>query len=159
MATPRTHLVYDDSNRNSYYGATYTPFPGWEGTQPKIWVVNPMHIITLTDATKSKIVRIVEIFKSFTEKWFSHILLLLFLLIYGCIGAWIFMTLEGNHESGQKVRAYFDSSPSIDFVLNSFAMGSKPFAIYERGLERTSTLLSTDTTNPRNIFCSESITA
>ena len=34
---------------------------------------------------------------------FSHVLLLLFLILYGFLGAYIFMTLEGPYEDAAKV--------------------------------------------------------
>ena len=69
----------------------------------KVWVLNPMHIVTLSTETKSKFVKIIESFKQFSEKWFSHVLLLIFLMLYGFIGAYVFVTLEGPNESSIKV--------------------------------------------------------
>ncbi len=70
----------------------------------KIWVINPMHIVTLSEENKSKFVKVVEACKRFSEKWFSHVLLLLFLILYACLGAYIFQALEGNTEVVLKVR-------------------------------------------------------
>ncbi|KAH9406255.1 hypothetical protein TYRP_013862 [Tyrophagus putrescentiae] len=72
-------------------------------TNERVWVFNPMHIVHLTKQTKSRFVRIVEGFKAFSNKWFSHVLLLLFLILYGFLGAYIFMTLEGPYEDAAKV--------------------------------------------------------
>lgn len=80
--------------------------PSTEMTGPggtRIVILNPMHIVNLSDETHSKLVKFVEYFRSFTEKWFSHILLLLFLFLYGCLGAWIFMMVEGRVEMRSKV--------------------------------------------------------
>ncbi|KAI1305787.1 Potassium channel subfamily K member 18 [Halotydeus destructor] len=74
--------------------------PGAEifGNRPFI-IVNPsMHIINLSSRTKSNLVKFAEYFKSFTEKWFSHILLLMFLFAYGAFGAWLMMMAEGGVE-------------------------------------------------------------
>ena len=69
----------------------------------KVWVLNPMHIVSLSTETKSKFVKIIESFKQFSEKWFSHVLLLIFLMLYGFIGAYVFVTLEGPNETSIKV--------------------------------------------------------
>ncbi|CAG2171548.1 unnamed protein product, partial [Oppiella nova] len=52
--------------------------------------------------TKSKFVKVIESFKQFSEKWFSHVLLLIFLILYGFLGAYVFVTLEGPNESNIK---------------------------------------------------------
>ncbi|XP_054167199.1 TWiK family of potassium channels protein 18-like isoform X2 [Oppia nitens] len=93
------------STRLSYLAAT--PGTGFSreniwlnrdyGTE-KVWVLNPMHIVSLSSETKSKFVKIIESFKQFSEKWFSHVLLLIFLILYGFIGAYVFVTLEGPNE-------------------------------------------------------------
>lgn len=91
-------------------------------TNERVWVFNPMHIVHLTKQSKSRFVRIVEGFKNFSNKWwvfkalilkpilnlkkiirFSHVLLLLFLILYGFLGAYIFMTLEAPYEEAAKV--------------------------------------------------------
>lgn len=72
-------------------------------TNERIWVFNPMHIIQLSRQQKSKFIRVVEGFKRFSNKWFSHVLLLLFLILYGFLGAYIFVTLEAPMESSAKV--------------------------------------------------------
>ncbi|CAG2173324.1 unnamed protein product [Oppiella nova] len=68
----------------------------------KVWVLNPMHIVSLSSETKSKFVKVIESFKQFSEKWFSHVLLLIFLILYGFLGAYVFVTLEGPNESNIK---------------------------------------------------------
>ncbi|XP_046910006.2 TWiK family of potassium channels protein 18 isoform X1 [Dermatophagoides farinae] len=72
-------------------------------TNERIWVFNPMHIVHLSKQQKSKFIRIVEGFKKFSNKWFSHVLLLLFLILYGFLGAYIFVTLEAPIEQSAKV--------------------------------------------------------
>lgn len=73
-------------------------------TQERVWVFNPMHIVHLTTQTKSRFLRVVEGFKAFSNKWFSHVLLLMFLILYGFLGAYIFMTIEAPIENTVKVR-------------------------------------------------------
>jgi len=69
----------------------------------KIWVFNPMQIMT-SEENKSKFMKVVFTCKRFSEKWFSHVLLLLFLILYACLGAFIFQALEQNTEVVLKVR-------------------------------------------------------
>ncbi|KAI2803988.1 hypothetical protein BLOT_008128 [Blomia tropicalis] len=71
-------------------------------THERIWVFNPMHIVNLSKQTKSRFVRIVEGFKNFSNRWFSHVLLLMFLILYGFLGAYIFVTLEAPIETSTK---------------------------------------------------------
>ncbi|RWS11458.1 TWiK family of potassium channels protein 18-like protein [Dinothrombium tinctorium] len=94
------------------YTAAYNP---WMAQQPQpFYVINPMHIITLNTKTKSGLVRFFEFFKRFTEKWFSHILLLLFLGLYACLGAWIFLVLESGHEKKAKESVLTTAQNIID---------------------------------------------
>lgn len=72
-------------------------------TNERVWVFNPMHIVHLSKQNKSKFVRVVEGFKKFSNKWFSHVLLLMFLMLYGFLGAYVFVTLEAPIESSAKV--------------------------------------------------------
>jgi hypothetical protein len=106
---------YKMPNYNARSASILTSVPGsnaWKREQiwlnqdygrEKVWVLNPMHIVTLRAETKSKFVRVVEGFKQFSNEWFSHILLLIFLILYGFIGAYVFVTLEGPIESSVKV--------------------------------------------------------
>ena len=71
--------------------------------QNNVWVLNPMHIVNLSKQTKSKFVKFVDAIKRFSEKWFSHVLLLVFLILYGFLGAYIFQMLEAPLESTNKV--------------------------------------------------------
>ncbi|XP_076317607.1 TWiK family of potassium channels protein 18-like [Tachypleus tridentatus] len=77
---------------------------GWSGVYvPKVWVVNPMHIVTLTKTKESCIVRYTEKIKSVSEKWFTHVLLLLFLFGYAALGAVIFQLIEGSVEYQENI--------------------------------------------------------
>ncbi|KAH9424644.1 hypothetical protein DERP_013067 [Dermatophagoides pteronyssinus] len=67
-------------------------------TNERIWIFNPMHIVHLSKQQKSRFIRLVEGFKKFSNKWFSHVLLLLFLILYGFLGAYIFVSLEAPME-------------------------------------------------------------
>ena len=72
---------------------------------PKIVILDPRQYtdnIFSTD-TKSKVVGIFVFLKKLSEKWFSHVLLLAFLILYACIGAAIFESVEGSHEKKQNV--------------------------------------------------------
>lgn len=68
----------------------------------RVLVVNPMQIVNLSEHTKSKLIKSIEAIKRFSEKWFSHILLLLFLAVYACFGAYIFISFEANNEIWEK---------------------------------------------------------
>lgn len=84
------------------------PFDIWKAIQPQVVIVNnPMYFVQLRRETKSKLVWFFDHFKSFTERWFSHILLLMSLFLYGCFGAWIFMMIEGQAEVRYKVSKIF----------------------------------------------------
>lgn len=74
----------------------------------RVLVMNPMHIVHLSSDTKSKLVKIIEFFRGFTEKWFSHLLLLCVLILYALIGAWIFVMIEGGYEGQAKASYCFD---------------------------------------------------
>ncbi|XP_064465832.1 potassium channel subfamily K member 16-like [Ornithodoros turicata] len=70
---------------------------------PQYFVVRPMHIVNLTaDKTKSCAVRCAQAIKSFSQRWFSHLLLLLVLLAYAALGAAIFQLIEAPFEQRQK---------------------------------------------------------
>ena len=85
-------------------------------TNERIWVFNPMHIVHLSKQQKSKFIRIVEGFKKFSNKWFSHVLLLLFLILYGFLGAYIFVTLEAPIEQSAKVSVSVHFNVFISFL-------------------------------------------
>lgn len=72
------------------------------GGKPRYVVINPMHIITLQDRTRTFAVRLVEKLKAISERWFTHVLLLLFLLIYASLGALLFQWIEAPLELGEK---------------------------------------------------------
>lgn len=62
-----------------------------------------MHIVNLTaDKTKSCAVRCAQAIKAFSQRWFSHLLLLIVLLAYAALGAAIFQFVEGPFEQRQK---------------------------------------------------------
>ncbi|KAL3173701.1 hypothetical protein MRX96_041510 [Rhipicephalus microplus] len=70
---------------------------------PQYLILNPMHIVNLTaDKTKSCAVRAAQSIKAFSQRWFSHILLLLVLLAYAAMGAALFQLIEGPFEDKQK---------------------------------------------------------
>lgn len=70
---------------------------------PQYLILNPMHIVNLTaDKTRSCAVRAAQSIKAFSQRWFSHILLLLVLLAYAAMGAALFQLIEGPFEDKQK---------------------------------------------------------
>uniref|UniRef100_A0A2L2YGC1 TWiK family of potassium channels protein 18-like n=2 Tax=Parasteatoda tepidariorum TaxID=114398 RepID=A0A2L2YGC1_PARTP len=75
-----------------------------------------MHIINLQDRTRSTAVRILEAIKAFSEKWFSHILLLIFLLIYAVVGALLFQWLEGEVEEKEKTSVTHYRDLAVNFL-------------------------------------------
>lgn len=66
-------------------------------------VVNPMHIITLKAHKHSFGVRLAARIRSFSEQWFSHVLLLLVLCAYSLFGAIVFYAIEAEHTPGEKI--------------------------------------------------------
>lgn len=68
----------------------------------RVLVVNPMHIVNLSEHTKSRLIKFIEAIKRFSEQWFSHVLLLLFLAVYACFGAYIFISFEAPSEQWEK---------------------------------------------------------
>lgn len=82
----------------------------WSQAASRVLIVNPMHIVNLSEHTKSSLIRIIEALKRFSEKWFSHVLLLLFLAIYACLGAYIFISFEATNE-------HFEKQTIIDFRM------------------------------------------
>lgn len=70
--------------------------------KPQYVVINPMHIINLHDRTRTFAVRVVEKIKAISERWFTHVLLLLFLFIYASVGALLFQWIEAPVEIGEK---------------------------------------------------------
>lgn len=83
----------------------------------RVLVMNPMHIVHLSSNTKSKLVRIIEFCKSFTEKWFSHLLLLVILILYTCLGAWMFMVIEGGVEHRIKVSGEYYTQDTRERIV------------------------------------------
>lgn len=90
-------------------------------TNERVWVFNPMHIVNLSTQTKSKFIRIVEGFKAFSNKWFSHVLLLAFLILYGFLGAYIFMSIEAPIENTVKVSCITISNNRPNALANPLA--------------------------------------
>ncbi|GFR17749.1 uncharacterized protein TNCT_11731 [Trichonephila clavata] len=72
------------------------------GAKPQYVVINPMHIINLQDRTRTFGVRVVEKIKAFSERWFTHVLLLIFLMIYAAVGALLFQWVEAPLEIREK---------------------------------------------------------
>ena len=80
---------------------------------PKILVLDHNQFNNIIgDDTKSKAIAIFVFLKKFSEKWFSHVLLLVCLIGYACIGAAIFESVEGSFEKEQNV---FELPTTIDF--------------------------------------------
>ena len=91
----------------------------------KVLVMNPMHMVQLSSKTKSRMVKIVEFCRSASEKWFSHWLLLVVLIMYALIGAWIFVMIEGSAEIDVKVSNEFTSvTPAKVISFLHLASGS-----------------------------------
>lgn len=68
----------------------------------RVLVVNPMQIVNLSEHTKSSLIKFIEAIKRFSEQWFSHVLLLMFLAVYACFGAYIFISFEAPSEQWEK---------------------------------------------------------
>lgn len=65
-----------------------------------VFLVSPMHIVSLSQ--RSWGVRLAQRFHSVSQKWFTHVLLVLFLLCYATLGALLFRLLEGPYEAKAK---------------------------------------------------------
>ena len=92
----------------------------------KVLVMNPMHMVQFSSKTKSRLVKIVEFCRTASEKWFSHWLLLVVLIMYALIGAWVFVIIEGSAEREIKVslcrcQAQASSPPYLRSILSSGA--------------------------------------
>ncbi|KAH7643361.1 potassium channel subfamily k-like protein 2 [Dermatophagoides farinae] len=53
------------------------------------------------EGTNTRLVRLFVWLKRLSESWFTHVLLLIALILYACLGGAIFSTIEGNHEKEQ----------------------------------------------------------
>ncbi|XP_023227548.1 TWiK family of potassium channels protein 18-like [Centruroides sculpturatus] len=102
------------SNRDNKMGSptgtllrppSYHPVIDWMPADghPQYYVINPMHVVTLRDKSRTFAVRCVEKIKAISEKWFTHILLLIFLIGYACLGAVIFKALEAPLENRERI--------------------------------------------------------
>ncbi|KAG8200128.1 hypothetical protein JTE90_018917 [Oedothorax gibbosus] len=80
--------------------------------QPQYVVINPMHIITLRKQKRTLGVRVVEHLKAFSEKWFSHVLLMAFLMLYASLGAILFQWAEAPLETRHKTSIVAPMRPS-----------------------------------------------
>ncbi|KFM57903.1 TWiK family of potassium channels protein 7, partial [Stegodyphus mimosarum] len=98
-SSPRTETIPTLLRPPSFHPANMEwPADG----KPQYVVINPMHIITLQDRTRTFAVRVVEKIKAFSERWFTHVLLLLFLMIYAALGALLFQWVEAPLEIREK---------------------------------------------------------
>lgn len=67
----------------------------------RVLYVNPT-LVNLSEHTKSRLIKFIEAIKKFSEKWFSHVLLLMFLAVYACFGAYVFISFEAPTEQWEK---------------------------------------------------------
>ncbi|XP_022691775.1 uncharacterized protein LOC111262066 isoform X2 [Varroa jacobsoni] len=63
---------------------------------PRLVVVNPMHVMTLS--RRSLGVKLAQRLQLASQKWFTHVILLSVLMCYCVIGAVFFKIIEGPHE-------------------------------------------------------------
>jgi hypothetical protein len=72
---------------------------------PRILIIDPREFTDnlLSTDTKSKAVGVFVFLRQLSERWFSHVLLLAFLMLYACVGAFIFESVEGSFEAEQNV--------------------------------------------------------
>lgn len=117
--------------------------------------VNPIYMVNLSAHTKSKLVKFVETAKRLSEKWFSHVLLLLFLASYACLGAYLFISFESSSERYEKqllaeAKARIVSSLwQIIVAAKANASSSPQVSFLESlGLTGTATTTTTSTTIP-----------
>lgn len=55
------------------------------------------------EGTNTRLVRFYVWLKRLSESWFTHLFLLIALILYACLGGAIFSTIEGNHEKEENV--------------------------------------------------------
>lgn len=88
--------------------------PAWVPTinvpqeMPQIIMINPKHITSalLRSGAKTKLEKFLFGVKRLSEKWFSHVMLIVVLILYCGLGAWIFQAIEGPHEKTEKVSLF-----------------------------------------------------
>ncbi|XP_077485679.1 uncharacterized protein LOC144096684 [Amblyomma americanum] len=72
-----------------------------DGGRPSLLLVSPMHVVTLSDR-RSWGVRLAQRLHAISQRWFTHVLLLVLLAAYAALGALAFRYLEGPYESRAK---------------------------------------------------------
>jgi len=77
----------------------YSPF---SSAASRVLYVNPIVNMSNFEHTKSRLIKFIEALKKLSEKWFSHVLLLLFLAVYACLGAYVFISFEAPSEQWEK---------------------------------------------------------
>lgn len=89
------HPHHPHHPHHHHHHHAFSPF---SSAASRVLVVNPMQIVNLSEHTKSKLIKCIEALKRLSEKWFSHVLLLMFLTVYACLGAYVFNRLEAPNE-------------------------------------------------------------
>lgn len=89
----------NQQHQHQHNFSSHLPF---SSAASRVLVVNPMQIVNLSEHTKSRLIKFIEAVKRFSEQWFSHVLLLLFLAVYACFGAYIFISFEASNEHREK---------------------------------------------------------
>lgn len=102
------------ANLNRFAGRQYRNF---KNVPRSMFVIDPKTLATrllvrpnfeeVLEGTNSRLVRLFVWLKRISERWFTHLFLLLALILYACLGGAIFSTIEGNHEAMQNVKMMF----------------------------------------------------
>ncbi|XP_027202122.2 TWiK family of potassium channels protein 18-like [Dermatophagoides pteronyssinus] len=73
------------------------------------------------EGTNTRLVRFYVWLKRLSESWFTHLFLLIALILYACLGGAIFSTIEGNHEKEENAiirQLYEPIEQMTDTIVN-----------------------------------------
>ncbi|OTF75396.1 potassium channel subfamily K-like protein [Euroglyphus maynei] len=118
---PRAPPRFHRSGIGHHTPLSSSRFGGGNRTTQSMFVIDPKTLATrllvkpnyLDDVlvdTNTRLVRIFVWLKRVSKNWFTHLFLLIALILYALIGGMIFSTIEGNHEMEQNV-SYGDNPP------------------------------------------------
>lgn len=114
-APPRFNRQNRNSgNTNSNNNSRRKSFSSIWKNQRSMFVVDPKTLATrflvrrsnfdeVLDSTNTRLVRFFVWLKSLSENWFTHLFLLIALILYAFIGGAIFSTIEGSYEQEENV--------------------------------------------------------
>lgn len=104
----------NNDNTNTNNNSRRKSFSSMWKNQRSMFVVDPKTLATrflvrrpnfddVLDSTNTRLVKFFVWLKTLSENWFTHLFLLIALILYAFIGGAIFSTIEGNHEREENV--------------------------------------------------------